>query len=356
MALVSDKCEILFYLLVRDEGVLRALRDNRRPIVFFASLLGGISAWAGSSSANVPQYGQAFGEGFATPDEVEDALGQLTYTITACQNEAIGMPSRSVRVTAEKPDYENRRIVETVLYQAVRYAWQSCPLHVIFGMTQESPQLRYEVKSVELHLPDGSLAVRATWFASALGPYRWGSVDDVGATSREAEARQLAQEEQARRNAEAQAQYQAQRAESSAAFWHGAKQIAIGIGILFALRWLYRRRVRILRWYYFNFHPHPAEPMVRSALRGAPVDGKALGAALGELPSRDSILRGVRIEQGERIVEKMRRVSERTIKQDRVRARADYEHAAFYGVQEAIALAAVALERARAAHTASKSI
>jgi len=94
--------------------------------------------------------------------------------------------------------------------------------------------------------------------------------------------------------------------------------------------------------------------MVRAAVRGRSLDGNAFASALGEVPSRNSILRDVRIVQGERLVERMSRVSERTIKRDLARAREDHERAAFHGVQEAIALAAVALERAKTAHETSK--
>ena len=116
------------------------------------------------------------------------------------------------------------------------------------------------------------------------------------------------------------------------------------------------QREAIARWYYFTFYPHPAEPLVQSALaRGARLDGERLAAILGAVPPDNRILRDVRIEQGERLVAQMRQVSEQTI-QDTIRdARADSARAAAIGIQEAIALAAVALERAKAAYAASRA-
>jgi hypothetical protein len=119
---------------------------------------------------------------------------------------------------------------------------------------------------------------------------------------------------------------------------------------------LYQEREAIARWYYFTFYPHPAEPLIRSALSQAtPLDGVRLAAILGELPPDNRILRDVRIDQGERLVAQMRKVSEQTVRDTIRDARADSARAAALGIQEAIALAAVALERAKAAHAASRA-
>lgn len=302
-------------------------------------------------------YQPFFGQGYATQSEVRDALGNLTFTITDCRNDAIGLPHRSVGVQSSDYGYEDRRVVETVLYWAALYAWRQCPLHVSFAMTRVLPQFRFEITSVELHLPDGSVAVRAGGLMPIMGAYSWSSIEDIGFARRHAEAQQAAQRAQAQQQAQAWAAYQGRRAADSAAFWAGAKRWAIWVGIVLAVLWLISKREPILRWYYFAFHPHPAEPMVRSALkRGRQVDGAALAAVLGDLPPRNGILRSVRIAQGEQLVAKMRSATESTIKRNFERARTDYERATFHGVQEAVALAAVALERAKAAQAASKSI
>lgn len=115
-------------------------------------------------------------------------------------------------------------------------------------------------------------------------------------------------------------------------------------------------REEIARWYYFTFYPHPAEPAVRSALaQGRLLDGNRLAAVLGEVPPENRILREVRIAQGERLVAEMRQASDATIRESLKAARSHQERAAYLGIQEAIGLAAAALERAKAAHAASKS-
>jgi hypothetical protein len=129
---------------------------------------------------------------------------------------------------------------------------------------------------------------------------------------------------------------------------------AIAILVVYGI---YHGREALARWYYFTFCPHPAEPAVRSALaHGRLLDGERLAAALGEAPPDNRILGEVRIAQGERLVAQMRHASEQTIRDTVKNAQADSASAAAIGIQEAIALAAVALERAKAAHAASKSI
>ena len=129
---------------------------------------------------------------------------------------------------------------------------------------------------------------------------------------------------------------------------------AVGLCVLVGL---YIQREEIARWYYFTFSPHPAEPAVRFALaKGRLLDGDRLAAALGEAPSDNRILREVRIAQGERLVAEMRQMSAQMIRETLRSARTDNARAAVVGVDEAIALAAVALERAKAAHAASRRL
>lgn len=132
-----------------------------------------------------------------------------------------------------------------------------------------------------------------------------------------------------------------------------AAAAALVIGILAIA---YIQRESIARWYYFTFCPHPAEPAVRSALaKGRLLDANSLAAALGQAPPDNHILREVRIAQGERLVAEMRHASEQMIREVARNAQVDIARAAVAGIEEAIALAAVALERAKAAHAASKS-
>ncbi|MEI9932663.1 MAG: hypothetical protein WDM89_19545 [Rhizomicrobium sp.] len=130
--------------------------------------------------------------------------------------------------------------------------------------------------------------------------------------------------------------------------------ILILIGLV---RGLYALRTPVARWYYFNFHPHPAEPMVRRALQdGTVLNGRALASALSEMPPAGSILARVRLEQGEQLVAQMQAASRARIREFEKRAAKEYERAALYSMQEAVALAAVALEKAKAVFRASNSI
>jgi hypothetical protein len=114
-----------------------------------------------------------------------------------------------------------------------------------------------------------------------------------------------------------------------------------------------RRCQAVARWYYFTFHPHPAEPLVRAAISSPNViDGRALAAALSELPPGNSTFRGVRLAQAEQLFNQMQAVSARKLRELETHARAEYERAALVSVQEAVALAAVALERAKALYRA----
>ena len=116
-------------------------------------------------------------------------------------------------------------------------------------------------------------------------------------------------------------------------------------------------RNTIAEWYYFAFHPHPAEPLVKSAIAGSVLDGKALVAALSEEPLGSNIFRAVRNVQAERLFKELQvSTLQKLAEQGKHSARAEYEKASENGIREAIALAAVALERVKALRRASQSI
>lgn len=111
----------------------------------------------------------------------------------------------------------------------------------------------------------------------------------------------------------------------------------------------------IARWYYFAFHPHPAEPIVKQALTGdTALDGPALASALAELPPGNSIFRQVRFEQAEALVTKMQAMSRTAVHEYEDASAEGYERAAAHAANEAVALAAAALETAKAARKAAE--
>lgn len=325
------------------------------------TLLATVTVLVAVSPARSFQYDQVYSQGFATDQEVAQSLGRLSFSMTDCRHVGLGQALRSVRVVSERANYESRPVIEMTLRRAVEFAWRSCPLHFIFAGS-ETPAFQLDVTSVELYLPNGALALRASGFTGdqTFNPgssYGWKSVEDIGAQQRAQAAAAAVQRVQ---EAQRQVVIQQRRVEVQARedhFWASVQQVVLFVGLAAVALWLFACREAILRWYFFAFHPHPAAPLVQSALdRGDMLDGKALARALAEVPPGSRILREVRIEQGERLVAQMKVVSERMIKEGAARAAADYERAAFVGIQEAVALAAVAVERAKAAQQASRSV
>jgi hypothetical protein len=114
---------------------------------------------------------------------------------------------------------------------------------------------------------------------------------------------------------------------------------------------------RIMSSYYFAFYPHPAEPLVRNAIiSGAPLDGPSLSSALAEIPHGNRVLSKVRLVQAERLFAEMQAVSAERVEELQRKAKTEQERAAAISAQEAIALAASALERSNAALRASRAV
>jgi len=164
--------------------------------------------------------------------------------------------------------------------------------------------------------------------------------------------------EQARQQAEQDADARHFRGEALA-FVERWTPWALAIGFLI---WLFSIRRAFARWYYFHFHPHPAEPMVRSAIASASISdatSNAIATALSQMPPGSSTLRAVRLAQAERLFRDLQSASaarqEAIERRARAGAAAAREEALYYGVQEAVLLAAAALERAKAAYQAALS-
>jgi hypothetical protein len=138
-------------------------------------------------------------------------------------------------------------------------------------------------------------------------------------------------------------------------FWRTARITAVWFVVLAIAFLLFQRRDAIARWYYFTFHPHPAETQVRSAIAsGRLLDGKQLAAVLGEAPPASGIFREVRIEQSRTLVSEMQEATRAHLRELERHAKDQYAQAAVLEAQAALAAAAVALESAKAMLDASK--
>ena len=321
-----------------------------------------------------------FGHAIATADDVSAQAGDVSYRVD-CPDDRTGEQSWmqvGVHATTANPITvaDNAAVVNAIIIESVRQAYVQCPTNAFGGMEDRA------VGSIEILAPPSSSEpaqpiVQAGHYVLGI----WESMTDVAAAKAaqaQAQAQQQAQQEQAAAAQQAQAaaqqaaqatqaQSDAQAQASSAA---SAENVAgflriAGRVIEFALgavilRWLFSKRQVIARWYFFTFHPHPAAPMVQRALASSTTseaNARALADALGEIPPGSSTLRGVRLEQAERLYRKLHEASVRRQREIERRARANaaqaHEEAAHYGMQDALALAAVALERAKAAARAA---
>ncbi|HEY4941877.1 MAG TPA: hypothetical protein VII56_10650 [Rhizomicrobium sp.] len=286
-----------------------------------AEFVGGIGAPA-CADVVFPDNGQPI----ADDATVTAVFGGVRYSMSDC---APG--SRSVRIDVDQydPDLPNfLSAAQELSRRAIWQAWTLCPP----GQKEEDP---YILGAADIYAPNGELAYREDGMTIARDPalpdnvtlYAWQSWHEYYRATMEARKTLYT-------------------------------RLAIAATVILVLAYyLVKHRERIARFYYFNFHPHPAEPIVRMSLRtDSPIDGKALANALAEIPPGNRIFREVRLAQATRLFVAMEDASHRRIAALEKRARDDYQRAAILATQEALALAAVALERARAAFRASQSV
>ena len=130
----------------------------------------------------------------------------------------------------------------------------------------------------------------------------------------------------------------------------GIISLMIWAAILYGIyRFIMYIREPVARWYYFTFHPHPAEPAIRSALSdGTMLNGNQLQTVLGEPPAGNAILRAVRAEQAQSLIAEMEAMTKRRLRELEAHAKEQYEQAAAQQLQAALAQSAIALEQAKA--------
>jgi hypothetical protein len=269
----------------------------------------------------------------------------MKYSLTSC-----GYQSRTVRLDVDRwirGSNQSQNDIHVAMLNAVRFAWQNCPLTAhISG----DPNM---VDSASLFLSDGTEVLRVAGLKLQPGGYDWTTTPVLPSLPGSL--------------------YAAGRG-SPNTIWPGLKWIfwvVVAIVVLSFLntygliarflRWLGGLPFSIVRSYYFTFHPHPAAPLVRGALAtGNLLDGKALAQVLSEIPAGSRMFREARLAQAETLFHEMQTASEALLRRQRAeahaKARHDYEEAALNSIQEAVALAAVALERAKALYRASRQV
>lgn len=337
----------------------------------------------------------------ATPAEVAEQVGVVQYAVNcpeghdqpATVDVAKLSYQRTVAITLEKPGlaYRNIPVLSALLDEAIERAYADCPMFTIGASgSQFETELIGGVDIFARPTADAAMThvAHTTEFSGVVGR-TWDRVFDLyadqqnAATVAEAKAvpvsvvakpapRQTAENDQSayerqrlREQAENQARLDArweaiqrQNAISLAQIKFIAKVLPVLVGLI----WLYIKREPILRFYYFNFHPHPAESAVRSMIAtGGDTTGLAreFAEVLGELSPDSSILREVRLEQTDRLVSQMRMASAEREREFARQARsheiAAYENQAFYGAQTAMGFAVEALEKSKVAYaTATK--
>ncbi|HEY1615603.1 MAG TPA: hypothetical protein VGF97_18135 [Rhizomicrobium sp.] len=312
----------------------------------------------GSMRRDGPTIHSFYGQGFASDVLLAQDVGNVRITMANCETPEFGFDKRIVRVDLEKSSYAFAKVVDGLLLRGAEFAWHNCP-RIFRRVFRNSVDYQYNVHEVDIYTPDRLPVIRGELGAGYSGDgsmqsqrdYPWTVVDL--AAQRKQQADELAQQQAVAAQRTAWFQQRAAEEASAAAT---AKIVVRVILLLLVAGVLYWLREPIARWYYFAFHPHPAQSMVQAAIAdGAPpLDGRALAAAVGELPPNNRILRKVRLEQGEQLVALMQESSRKRIREYELQAAHDYERAALAGIQEAIALAGVALERAKASFAASQ--
>lgn len=281
-------------------------------------------------------------DAFGDDGRVLSYAGNAEFEITRCDGAA---NQRAVNVHFKNSSYQDSDTLDALARRAAIFVWQNCPkprAKLIDGMNFD-----LNMGSVKFVLKNGAVAAEASTFNCyhdganfQRSRYQsltcgWMSLVDVITTTRETQ-RALDKANERRRN--------------------GYLYLAA-----FAI-FLFYNRESIVRRYYLNFHPHPAAAMVGALItRGGDTSdiAREFAEILDEVPPDSRILRAVRLQQTDQLVNDIRAANvarERAFaRQARSDAIASYEREAFYGSQQAMALAVEALERSKTAYaTATK--
>ena len=269
-----------------------------------------------------------FGSGIASDDDVQNAVGDVTYSMDKCASGAFMTDNRVVRVQLSVGAFEANGVLNALLLGAAKYAWANCPRPVpVVGTNQFTGQFYYNIGEVDVYLPDHTLAYHAALGDyglkgdRALGPgtdYEWGRDENLVDTHRAQADAAEAQAAQAQAVASQQAANEAAAAQAAQAQALAAKQTGatfwgvVRLVLLAALGlWLWSVRVPILRFWY-GLTPHPVSDEVNGAIySGQTYDPDRLATQLSVMPE-NAIEREVRARQARELLERLMAHNQRT--------------------------------------------
>ena len=269
-----------------------------------------------------------FGDDIAADDDVQNAVGAVTYSMDKCAPGAFMTDNRVVRVQLSVAAFEANGVLNALLLGAAKYAWANCPRPVpIVGTNQFTGQFYYNIGEVDVYLPDHTLAYHAALGDyglkgdRALGPgtdYEWGRDENLVDTHRAQAAAAEAQAAQAQAIASQQAANEAAATQAAQAQALAAKQTGatfwgvVRLVLLAALGlWLWWVRAPILRFWY-GLTPHPASGEVNGAIySGRTYDPDRLAAHLSIMPE-NPIEREVRAHQARELLDRLMAHNRRT--------------------------------------------
>lgn len=272
-----------------------------RLVLLFAGLMATLSV-AFPVSAE-PEIKPFYKGGFASPSELQEAVGRQTYRMEACDRGDKFEDARSVSVRLSKRGYERPGVTDAVLRNAAQFAWRECPRPYRTGVVGD---FHYNVQNVTIYLPDGTPAIEANLggfvhgdgaVASMRGAYAWQYVHNLYAAARQAE-QAAAGAPAPQPAAEVESVGVDYAAQAQATFWGWVRVIAVLMGLGYA--WL--KRERLLYWYY-SLTPHPAADTVHGAIQsGRELDGDAF-AWLAKNRGDTAVERRVRDDQARQLTE-----------------------------------------------------
>lgn len=281
-----------------------------RPYILTMAIL--LFAGIGTSAiADEPRIVPSYGQGFASDAELRSAVGRQTYRMEACdRSKDLDEDTRAVRIDLARGDFERGPVIDALLRNGARFAWRECPRpYYDIVWDHLTGDFHYDVSSIQIYLPDGTLAVQGKlgrWLhgdgiTGSRGVYEWASVRNVYREMLEANA-QAEREAIARQRRAAQiAQQEQSDREARSALWGRLRLLLLGAVAL----WAFLKREKVLYWYY-SLTPHPATNMVDQAINsGFKLDGDAFARA-AVITADNTIERSVREAQARRLTERWR--------------------------------------------------